>query len=324
MICKNCGNTLPDGATFCYYCGAAIESSACPKRVQPSVTGAAERPAPETVGPSTVRQRDPQLSVNPKNNYGSNQSAGIDVQGVPQSNGNQMSSNIVAVVALLISLVSLFLPALSVSAFGFSESVSIFETDSSYGIGFGLVIIVAMIAVIVRSKPAAIAISAVNLICAIGIFFQVIQAVNLTFGLGSIGIGMILYLVSSIVALVSSCVWKKGNSPEYEKAETQYKEAKMYCHQLGKAPMEEIMKFIYSGYCPVASRNRLLGCYAVMIQKDNGRDDRQVYEATRDFMEIMKRYENVFPENTGSNIRRYIRYQSQMADAKLRMIALKK
>ena len=61
-----------------------------------------------------------------------------------------------------------------------------------------------------------------------------------------------------------------------------------------------------------------------MIQKDNGRDDRQVYEATRDFMEIMKRYENVFPENTGSNIRRYIRYQSQMADAKLRMIALKK
>ena len=58
MICKNCGNTLPDGATFCYYCGAAIESSACPKRVQPSVTGAAERPAPETVGPSTVRQRN--------------------------------------------------------------------------------------------------------------------------------------------------------------------------------------------------------------------------------------------------------------------------
>lgn len=92
MFCIKCGQDIPDGTSFCPKCGAA-QSEAAPAAPQQSYS----------YGGATATQAPPRTA-----------SAG------------QVTRQVPAIVLSVLALVTFFLPVLSMSAMGFSTSMSLF------------------------------------------------------------------------------------------------------------------------------------------------------------------------------------------------------
>jgi hypothetical protein len=184
MHCTNCGNELAEGANVCGYCGMPVNGGAIPQG-QPAQQQ-------ETYG-------QPQGSQ-PYNTFQQAQPYAF-AQGGQQKIWEKM--NLYAIICAAILAFSTLLPYVSVSIFGFSQSVSLIQGDGK------IFLVFVVIAIILSIKNINIGVIVTGVLC---IILMIVEMVNL----GGIdeeltdfvtkGAGYYLMILSSIGVLVSGIV----------------------------------------------------------------------------------------------------------------------
>jgi hypothetical protein len=184
MHCTNCGNELAEGANVCGYCGTPVNGGAIPQG-QPAQQQ-------ETYG-------QPQGSQ-PYNTFQQAQPYAF-AQGGQQKIWEKM--NLYAIICAAILAFSTLLPYVSVSIFGFSQSVSLIQGDGK------IFLVFVVIAIILSIKNINIGVIVTGVLC---IILMIVEMVNL----GGIdeeltdfvtkGAGYYLMILSSIGVLVSGIV----------------------------------------------------------------------------------------------------------------------
>lgn len=200
MFCPKCGTKNADEAKFCVECGATLPSRPqAPAAAQPTQTPA---PAPQPTGapkPQPNPFAAPKQQANP---FGANAPAAL-------SSLSNDPVTFAGLVAGFVMVISFFLPLVSLSAFGYSYSMSGFGMTfgSKYMSGeFTNIIyllpgIAALLVGILVKKPqprsiAQIAIGAITVIA----FLAFMGYVNdNTYGVGKMGLAFYLFIICGIV-----------------------------------------------------------------------------------------------------------------------------
>ncbi len=176
MFCKNCGSEIPDGSTVCPNCGGSV----------------------------TPEATDANGSSDKKFGFG-----GVNLNPSSLSMEKIKSLNIVGLVASVLLILATFLPYITVSAFGMSESESLF------GYLEGKVyIIVAVVAItfIIKRFDLPVIIAAV-----VGVGFMIYDIIDMGNAMDEIGymssmvkkgFGYYLMIISNILLLVSPFINK--------------------------------------------------------------------------------------------------------------------
>lgn len=223
MNCPTCGATLTDGTTICPTCGAAIS--------QPADFNQMQYQQPET-NFNQAQYQQPQANYNqqpyqqPQANF--NQAQYQQPQAnynqaqyqQPQANFNQMpyansagagfkrkfnAGHFAVMGGSLLCLISVFLPFLSVSLFGYSESMSLFK-DGEDGVIFLITAIVIIALSMLRVNTLNIILTLIQGIFAI---YETMSAKSELSDYGSMvqyGAGFYLLLIGGIVALVGAII----------------------------------------------------------------------------------------------------------------------
>lgn len=228
MNCPTCGATLTDGTTICPTCGAAI--------TQPADFNQMQYQQPET-NFNQAQYQQPQANYNqqpyqqPQANF--NQAQYQQPQAnynqaqyqQPQANYNQMpyansaayapagakykrkfnAGHFAVMGGSLLCLISVFLPFLSVSLFGYSESMSLFK-DGEDGVIFLITAIVIIALSMLRVNTLNIILTLIQGIFAI---YETMSAKSELSDYGSMvqyGAGFYLLLIGGIVAFVGAII----------------------------------------------------------------------------------------------------------------------
>lgn len=223
MNCPTCGATLTDGTTICPTCGAAIS--------QPADFNQMQYQQPET-NFNQAQYQQPQANYNqqpyqqPQANF--NQAQYQQPQAnynqaqyqQPQANFNQMpyansagagfkrkfnAGHFAVMGGSLLCLISVFLPFLSVSLFGYSESMSLFK-DGEDGVIFLITAIVIIALSMLRVNTLNIILTLIQGIFAI---YETMSAKSELSDYGSMvqyGAGFYLLLIGGIVAFVGAII----------------------------------------------------------------------------------------------------------------------
>jgi len=223
MNCPTCGATLTDGTTTCPTCGAAIS--------QPADFNQMQYQQPET-NFNQAQYQQPQANYNqqpyqqPQANF--NQAQYQQPQAnynqaqyqQPQANFNQMpyansagagfkrkfnAGHFAVMGGSLLCLISVFLPFLSVSLFGYSESMSLFK-DGEDGVIFLITAIVIIALSMLRVNTLNIILTLIQGIFAI---YETMSAKSELSDYGSMvqyGAGFYLLLIGGIVAFVGAII----------------------------------------------------------------------------------------------------------------------
>lgn len=223
MNCPTCGATLTDGTTTCPTCGAAIS--------QPADFNQMQYQQPET-NFNQAQYQQPQANYNqqpyqqPQANF--NQAQYQQPQAnynqaqyqQPQANYNQMpyansagagfkrkfnAGHFAVMGGSLLCLISVFLPFLSVSLFGYSESMSLFK-DGEDGVIFLITAIVIIALSMLRVNTLNIILTLIQGIFAI---YETMSAKSELSDYGSMvqyGAGFYLLLIGGIVAFVGAII----------------------------------------------------------------------------------------------------------------------
>lgn len=223
MNCPTCGATLTEGTTTCPTCGAAIS--------QPADFNQMQYQQPET-NFNQAQYQQPQANYNqqpyqqPQANF--NQAQYQQPQAnynqaqyqQPQANYNQMpyansagagfkrkfnAGHFAVMGGSLLCLISVFLPFLSVSLFGYSESMSLFK-DGEDGVIFLITAIVIIALSMLRVNTLNIILTLIQGIFAI---YETMSAKSELSDYGSMvqyGAGFYLLLIGGIVALVGAII----------------------------------------------------------------------------------------------------------------------
>lgn len=170
-FCKNCGTPLNDGATFCGKCGTPVNAAPAP---------GGYRPAPGPGGGPDLMSR-------------------LSVTGQPLKTGILASG--------VVMLLSVFLPFLTASFMGISESISLMSSemkgsDTIPGFLFLLVAVAVIALELFDLKLFALVASGVSLLMNIINFFIIQGYLKESFGLMKRGFGCWLLILASIVATV--------------------------------------------------------------------------------------------------------------------------
>ena len=228
MNCPTCGAALADGTTSCPACGAPI--------IQPANTNNMPYQQPD-MNYNQAQYQQPQMNYNqaqyqqPQTNY--NQAQYQQPQTnynqaqyqQPQANYNQMpyansaayapasakfkrkfnAGHFAVMGGSLLCLISVFLPFLTVSLFGYSESMSLFK-DGDDGIIFLITAIVIIALSILRVNILNIVLTLVQGIFAI---YETMNAKSELSDFGSMvhyGPGFYMLLIGGIVALIGALI----------------------------------------------------------------------------------------------------------------------
>ena len=223
MNCPTCGATLTEGTTTCPTCGAAIS--------QPADFNQMQYQQPET-NFNQAQYQQPQANYNqqpyqqPQANF--NQAQYQQPQAnynqaqyqQPQANYNQMpyansagagfkrkfnAGHFAVMGGSLLCLISVFLPFLSVSLFGYSESMSLFK-DGEDGVIFLITAIVIIALSMLRVNTLNIILTLIQGIFAI---YETMSAKSELSDYGSMvqyGAGFYLLLIGGIVAFVGAII----------------------------------------------------------------------------------------------------------------------
>lgn len=225
MNCPTCGATLTDGTTICPTCGAAIS--------QPADFNQMQYQQPET-NFNQAQYQQPQANYNqqpyqqPQANF--NQAQYLQPQAnynqaqyqQPQANYNQMpyansagagfkrkfnAGHFAVMGGSLLCLISVFLPFLTVSLFGYSESMSLFK-DGEDGVIFLITAIVIIALSMLRVNTLNIILTLIQGIFAI---YETMSAKSelSDYDFGSMvqyGAGFYLLLIGGIVAFVGAII----------------------------------------------------------------------------------------------------------------------
>lgn len=206
MFCKYCGAQLKDNSKFCASCGAKLESDSSSARTVRSNTAyanAAHANAPHS-NPHHSNAAIPNAAV---------PNAAVPNAAVPLGKKKRTFNigNFVIWAGCVIAFISLFLPFASASFLGFSQSVSLFDTED------GIFFIVTIVA------TALLNFTRLNLLPTIGsavmVFFLFLEVNSLNdagslvnYGPGRVFliIGTILMIGGSIGAIVLNILRKKS------------------------------------------------------------------------------------------------------------------
>ena len=223
MNCPTCGATLTEGTTTCPTCGAAIS--------QPADFNQMQYQQPET-NFNQAQYQQPQANYNqqpyqqPQANF--NQAQYQQPQAnynqaqyqQPQANYNQMpyansagagfkrkfnAGHFAVMGGSLLCLISVFLPFLTVSLFGYSESMSLFK-DGEDGVIFLITAIVIIALSMLRVNTLNIILTLIQGIFAI---YETMSAKSELSDYGSMvqyGAGFYLLLIGGIVAFVGAII----------------------------------------------------------------------------------------------------------------------
>lgn len=223
MNCPTCGATLTDGTTTCPTCGASIS--------QPADFNQMQYQQPET-NFNQAQYQQPQANYNqqpyqqPQANF--NQAQYLQPQAnynqaqyqQPQANYNQMpyansagagfkrkfnAGHFAVMGGSLLCLISVFLPFLTVSLFGYSESMSLFK-DGEDGVIFLITAIVIIALSMLRVNTLNIILTLIQGIFAI---YETMSAKSELSDYGSMvqyGAGFYLLLIGGIVAFVGAII----------------------------------------------------------------------------------------------------------------------
>lgn len=226
MFCRNCGENVADGVKFCPKCGnpTGVQPQEAAGQVlpQPEAQASQAQPQPEVQTGQAQSQGQP-YAAQPQQSAGAYQ---------PQANRptwqpippikpippkpvlNTMINKILAIVAAVLALVSPFLPGLTASAFGMSETGSLVEIYAEEEGGLAVLFIPLVIGILIFlilqfvGKPKLSAIGAFIMTAWVIFFVIIIKiAVDQYAGYGvstHFSIGVYLWFVSLIVAWVAA------------------------------------------------------------------------------------------------------------------------
>lgn len=184
MHCTNCGNELMEGANVCGYCGTPVNGGAIPQG-QPAQQQEAYGQPQGSQPYNTFQQAQPYAFT----------------QGGQQKIWEKM--NLYAIICAAILAFSTLLPYVTVSIFGFSQSVSLIQGDGK------IFLVFVVIAIILSIKNINIGVIVMGVLC---IILMIVEMVSLG-GIDSDyadfvtkGAGYYLMILSSIGVLVSGIV----------------------------------------------------------------------------------------------------------------------
>ena len=197
MNCPTCGTTLTDGTTICPACGASIS--------QPAAFNQMQYQQPQYQQPQAnynqVQYQQPQANYNqmPYANSAAYAPAGAEFK-------RKFNAGHFAVMGgSLFCLISVFLPFLTVSLFGYSESMSLFKDGED-----GVIFLIMAIMIIALSM---LRVNTLNIILTLiqGIFavYETMSAKDELSDYGSMvqyGAGFYLLLIGGIVAFVGAII----------------------------------------------------------------------------------------------------------------------
>lgn len=197
MNCPTCGTTLADGTTICPACGASIS--------QPAAFNQMQYQQPQYQQPQAnynqVQYQQPQANYNqmPYANSAAYAPAGAEFK-------RKFNAGHFAVMGgSLFCLISVFLPFLTVSLFGYSESMSLFK-DGEDGVIFLITAIVVFALSMLRVNTLNIILTLIQGIFAV---YETMSAKDELSDYGSMvqyGAGFYLLLIGGIVAFVGAII----------------------------------------------------------------------------------------------------------------------
>ena len=197
MNCPTCGTTLTDGTTICPACGASIS--------QPAAFNQMQYQQPQYQQPQAnynqVQYQQPQANYNqmPYANSAAYVPAGAEFK-------RKFNAGHFAVMGgSLFCLISVFLPFLTVSLFGYSESMSLFK-DGEDGVIFLITAIVVFALSMLRVNTLNIILTLIQGIFAV---YETMSAKDELSDYGSMvqyGAGFYLLLIGGIVAFVGAII----------------------------------------------------------------------------------------------------------------------
>ncbi len=197
MNCPTCGTTLTDGTTICPACGASIS--------QPAAFNQMQYQQPQYQQPQAnynqVQYQQPQANYNqmPYANSAAYAPAGAEFK-------RKFNAGHFAVMGgSLFCLISVFLPFLTVSLFGYSESMTLFK-DGEDGVIFLITAIVVFALSMLRVNTLNIILTLIQGIFAV---YETMSAKDELSDYGSMvqyGAGFYLLLIGGIVAFVGAII----------------------------------------------------------------------------------------------------------------------
>lgn len=197
MNCPTCGTTLTDGTTICPACGASIS--------QPAAFNQMQYQQPQYQQPQAnynqVQYQQPQANYNqmPYANSAAYAPAGAEFK-------RKFNAGHFAVMGgSLFCLISVFLPFLTVSLFGYSESMALFK-DGKDGVIFLITAIVIFALSMLRVNTLNIILTLIQGIFAV---YETMSAKDELSDYGSMvqyGAGFYLLLIGGIVAFVGAII----------------------------------------------------------------------------------------------------------------------
>lgn len=197
MNCPTCGTTLTDGTTICPACGASIS--------QPAAFNQIQYQQPQYQQPQAnynqVQYQQPQANYNqmPYANSAAYAPAGTEFK-------RKFNAGHFAVMGgSLFCLISVFLPFLTVSLFGYSESMSLFK-DGEDGVIFLITAIMVFALSMLRVNTLNIILTLIQGIFAV---YETMSAKDELSDYGSMvqyGAGFYLLLIGGIVAFVGAII----------------------------------------------------------------------------------------------------------------------
>ena len=217
MTCPHCGKELAEGTRFCAYCGNAISSAnpvqnsaPQPQNPQPPYTSIPQQPqnsqAPYTPMPQQPQQRP--SYVPPQPHYT-----------VPGLNQKPRYTNPIALIAAIVAIASMFMPLVTASAMGISQSVTLFQALTQSFDFLILLIILMMIAIVIMQLAKAPQVPSI-VMAALSLIFMFIEVgvANETFNqVSSMGVkisydfGFWLMILALIAVIASSPIYNAIN-----------------------------------------------------------------------------------------------------------------
>ena len=209
MNCPTCGTTLTDGTTICPACGASISQPAAfnqmqyqqPQYQQPQANYNQVKYQQPQANYNQVQYQQPQANYNqmPYANSAAYAPAGAEFK-------RKFNAGHFAVMGgSLFCLISVFLPFLTVSLFGYSESMALFK-DGKDGVIFLITAIVIFALSMLRVNTLNIILTLIQGIFAV---YETMSAKDKLSDYGSMvqyGAGFYLLLIGGIVAFVGAII----------------------------------------------------------------------------------------------------------------------
>ncbi len=185
MFCTNCGKEVADGNAFCTWCGARMDIVAQPPKQAPGMR---------------------------KINYGDYSPR--RTPSVPKSNVKGFTLGaLVALLGSVLTIFSVFLPAVTASAFGFSQSSSLaqeFARDDTpliTAVIIGVFVFAGIIAVLAHMlghRRLSLIGGVIALIVSIFMFYGIYQGVQETYGVGHVAFGMYVMVAGGLIVFISA------------------------------------------------------------------------------------------------------------------------